>query len=308
MILDFSELENRFFSVSDAFASRQIFNGKTEFVMHEPRPTDAFLLFANTTGVCYQKGEEPLYIPHGALVYMPKNCSYMWENSPAVGSVAQENLLFEFTLNDIPVTRGELPKRQMSCKFDIGDGISFSDRVVIVTTHGTEIYKNLLYTIIGVLGSGGNAVLSAYSAIYNFFNTLSVNCKAERSGFTSLKVVETGMKYLENSSENRTIGEISNLCGVSMGYFERLFRNHIGISPVEYRQIHRINRIKMYLQNENTTLDEITKNMEFCDSGYLCRFFKRETGMTPSEYRKLYFLQTKFLFAKSSADNKEKHG
>lgn len=98
MLLDFSELSNHFFSISDIFAVTQVNRGKTRFTMSEPRPTDALLFFASTTGVCYQQNAEPLYIPQGALVYMPKSCRYIWENEAAPNSSMQKNILFEFTL------------------------------------------------------------------------------------------------------------------------------------------------------------------------------------------------------------------
>ena len=98
MLLDFSELSNHFFSISDIFAVTQVNRGKTRFTMSEPRPTDALLFFASTTGVCYQQNAEPLYIPQGALVYIPKSCRYIWENEAAPNSSMQKNILFEFTL------------------------------------------------------------------------------------------------------------------------------------------------------------------------------------------------------------------
>ena len=72
MLLDFSELSNHFFSISDIFAVTQVNRGKTRFTMSKPRPTDALLFFASTAGVCYQQNAEPLYIPQGRLFICPK--------------------------------------------------------------------------------------------------------------------------------------------------------------------------------------------------------------------------------------------
>ena len=95
------------------------------------------------------------------------------------------------------------------------------------------------------------------------------------------------MRLLEDDEHRNTgIAGIAAECSVSVGYFERLFRASVGMTPVEYRSIHRINMIKMYLHNERTTLEEIAERMGCCDSGYLCRLFKKKTGMTPKEYRR----------------------
>lgn len=99
--MDFSELNDKFFILSQIFTAKQAGNGKTTFTMSEPRPTDAFLFFVNTEGICYQENSKPLYIPQGALVYMPKNSKYIRENSPAPGMNKQENILFKFVLNEV---------------------------------------------------------------------------------------------------------------------------------------------------------------------------------------------------------------
>ena len=105
-------------------------------------------------------------------------------------------------------------------------------------------------------------------------------------------IIKPSLKYLtDDSPAEKSIKEIAGLCNVSIGYFEKLFRQYAGVSPVEYRNLHKINNIKMYLQNTELTLDEICEKIGYCDSGYLCRIFKKKTGMSPKEYRRLYIYQ-----------------
>ena len=98
-LMDFADLDNCLFDLFDIFAIRQKASGKTHFTMHTPRPTDGLLLFASSNGVYYQEGHAPLYVPQGALVYLPRGSSYVCENAPMQGGDMQENLLFEFTLH-----------------------------------------------------------------------------------------------------------------------------------------------------------------------------------------------------------------
>ena len=82
MLLDFSELSNHFFSISDIFAVTQVNRGKTRFTMSEPRPTDALLFFASTTGVCYQQSAAAaLHSAEGACLYAQKLPLYMGKRS-----------------------------------------------------------------------------------------------------------------------------------------------------------------------------------------------------------------------------------
>lgn len=292
MLLDISELNSHFFDITNIFPMRQKMDGKTSFTMHKPRPTDAFLLFANTTGICYQKDMPPIYIPHGALVYMPQHSHYIWENSPAENSAVQENLLFEFTLGYVDTHRGAAPKREIVRAPKYGERIALGDRVAIITTHHSTLYKKLFNSLIEAFNMPQYSPLSVYRAAYEIFDTLSSNCRVEQENSSDIRIIKNSIKYLEeDGTAAKTIGEIAAECNISIGYYERLFRSYAGISPSEYRNIHRINRIKMLLHEERITLDAISEKMGYCDSGYLCRFFKQKTGMTPKEYKKIYLME-----------------
>ena len=93
----------------------------------------------------------------------------------------------------------------------------------------------------------------------------------------------------ENPIPDKSIAEISAMCGVSIGYFERIFKARYGITPMEFLNEQKIFFIKELLRDKNNSLEEIAEKTGYCDSGYLCRIFKKKTGMTPGEYRKLYF-------------------
>lgn len=293
MLLDFSELNRYFFSISNIFASRQISRGKTNFTMSAPRETDALLFFSNTTGVCYQHNLPPLYIPYGALVYMPQGCQYIWENSPPGNDHFQENLLFEFTLSNIDIHRDDTIKRAFICTQDDGEQIVFSKSVMVVTTRYCSLYRNLFLSLIDAFNTEHSLPLSVYTAAYDIFNTIASNCLIEKRSYSNISIIENSIKYLEEySTPAKSIKDIAESYNISISHYERLFRNYTGMSPVEYRHIHKINCIKSLLHNPKITLDEISEKMGYCDSSYLCRFFKRQTGMTPKEYRNIYISQT----------------
>lgn len=289
MKIDFSELGNYFFDISDIFAVRQTDSGSTKFVPCQPRPTAGLLFFSQTVGICYQDDIPPIYVPKGSLVYLPRNSYYIWENSPADGLTIQENLLFEFNLSLADVTRGKGEKKELSRSYMPGESIAFGDHVRIVTTKYPMLYRKLFSSLIDTFHQPSFSPLAVFSAAYELFTALSRNCARENEASGDSELIRRGMRLLEDEERGGAcIAGIAAECSVSVGYFERLFRASIGMTPAEYRGIHRINRIKMYLHNEKTTLEEIAERMGFCDSGYLCRLFKKKTGMTPKEYRRLY--------------------
>lgn len=300
MLLDFSELSNHFFSISDIFAVTQVNRGKTRFTMSEPRPTDALLFFASTTGVCYQQNAEPLYIPQGALVYMPKSCRYIWENEAAPNSSMQKNILFEFTLKSTETFFDNTEKRALHIG-KVGNHIAFSDKVTIIDTEHSELYENLLHSLLDAFNAPQPQPLTVYRAAYELFGAICGSCRTELKNRPEMQLIKQSISLLEEySAPAKSVREIAADCNISVSYYERLFRRLTGLSPTKYRHIHRINHIKLLLHNPRLTLDEIAEEMGYCDSGYLCRFFRQKTGMTPKEYRRLYLSQ---ICDASSAEN-----
>ena len=283
----FTNLNHTYFYISELFAERQLASGRTEFVMQNPRPTDAFLLFSGTTGICYQKGKAPLFIPQGALVYLPKNCCYVWENSPAYPDNVQENLLFEFTLSPAKLTYGE--KGQISRAIASNERISLGTDVSILSTQHSALYRKLFLELIDAFEHRETLPLAVYNTAYEIFQTVSHNCSLSEHNQLDTDIIKAGIHYLEEYPLQKiSIAEIAKMCGVSISYFERIFKSYAGIPPIEFKNNHKIYHIKQLLQEDELNLETIAEQMGYCDSGYLCRFFKKMTGMTPKEYKKLY--------------------
>lgn len=291
MQINFSELGKYYFDIANIFVVKQTACGKTKFIMQEPRSTDGLLFFANTTGIYYQKNSQPIIVPQGAVVYLPKNSNYMCENSPALRNGCQEQILFEFTLSNADIHIGNSIKKELS-RLSLSDTpISFGDKVMVVTTQHSVMYRQLFTSLLTAFSSPNVSPLAVYSAAYELFNAISSNSKLRADNVTDTKIIRESIKYLENN-EKISITEIAGICNISVGHYERLFRYCTGMSPGEYRNIQKINRVKMYLQKGEYNLDIIAEKMGWCDSGYLCRIFKKRTGMTPGEYRKIYISQT----------------
>lgn len=292
-------LDSHLFTVSDLFAVRQEAPGKTRFIPQQPRPTDALLLFAGTVGTCYQPGKEPLYIPQGSLVYMPRGSYYIWENEPAGETRTQEQFLLEFTLHDIGFRRSTDEKRAFFPEPTHGKRLYFSDEVRLLTTRHTEEHKRLFAAVIEAFERADGSPLALYSAVYALFAAVARNVRPEESS-DSVGLVRRSLALLEDSSFDGSIADVAARAHVSVAYFERLFRREMGVTPGEYRRVHRLGRIKLLLRNDHT-LEQIAADTGFCDSGYLCRFFKKQTGLTPSEYRRMYKNQIGTFSVESSS-------
>lgn len=284
----FSELNKSYFTISNLFAVRQFCEGKNSFTRQIPRPTDALMLFSGTNSICYQENEPPLYIPCGALVYVPKNSLYIWEDTPASDDNIAKKLLFEFILYRVETQKDEVNKVSISSVTN--ERVDFGDRVRIIATDFLSYYRSSFENLIDAFENQDNSLLGAYSKAYELLDVVSTVCAAKERGSSDVKIIERGIKYIEEETcPQKTVKELAELCGVCVGYFERLFKKSFSLSPNEYISMKKILQIKKMLQSKENTLAGIADAMGYCDSGYLCRFFKRKTDMTPKEYRKLYF-------------------
>ena len=80
------------------------------------------------------------------------------------------------------------------------------------------------------------------SAIYQI---LGLACQRQRKRVVShkFKYISEGIELMENNSD-KTLNEIAQICGVSEGYFRKLFREYSGGNPIEFRQKYRIEKAK----------------------------------------------------------------
>jgi len=73
--------------------------------------------------------------------------------------------------------------------------------------------------------------------------------------------------------------------GLSFAYLSRIFSSHEHITLERFIILHKIERIKELIDQEELTLSEIAYQMDYSSVQYLSNQFKRYTGMTVSEYR-----------------------
>lgn len=103
-------------------------------------------------------------------------------------------------------------------------------------------------------------------------------------------VISKGISYLEeNDDQSLKIGDIAKMCNVSEVYFRRLFKSYSGMTPVEYRNTAKIHKAKIYLQQDDLSIAEISDRLGFGDISYFIKMFHEKAGMPPTEYKKQYF-------------------
>jgi AraC family transcriptional regulator len=100
-----------------------------------------------------------------------------------------------------------------------------------------------------------------------------------------LAVVEL-IHYMNNvDSIVRKSDYLVEKTGLSFAYLSRIFSSHEKITLEKFIILHKIERIKELIDQEEFTLSEIAFMMDYSSVQYLSNQFKHITGMTVSEYR-----------------------
>jgi len=73
--------------------------------------------------------------------------------------------------------------------------------------------------------------------------------------------------------------------GLSYAYLSRIFSSHEHITLEKFIILHKIERIKEMIDQDEFTLSEIAFMMDYSSVQYLSNQFKHITGMTVSEYK-----------------------
>jgi len=117
-----------------------------------------------------------------------------------------------------------------------------------------------------------------------FLNQYITESAASVTGF-----MEKAISYInENIASELKIDEICRAVNMSKYYFCRKFKEHIGITVMEYILKTRLALAKNDLKKTKASVSEISEKYGFSSTSYFCRVFKEECMDTPLAYRKKY--------------------
>lgn len=265
-IIPFQELYNAEIFVSEPFAEAQNWFERGNFYscLGKPKPSHTFLWFKNCRGTVTDHTGYSLHIEKNNIAYMPKGSEYTVEFFDTAPNQV-DSIVLHFQFKDHQQEEIAPSDAPQICVKNVDAHLAFS-----IETAAEEFRKNIV------------CIPTITTAIYQ---TLAHSCIRQRKSVArhQYKYISEGIALMENNSD-MPICEIAKVCGVSEGYFRKLFREYSGESPVSFRQKHRIEKAKQLLLLDIYSVGEIAEALHFSDIYHFSNTFKKATGVSPQKY------------------------
>lgn len=103
------------------------------------------------------------------------------------------------------------------------------------------------------------------------------------------ELIAKAITFIQNNpEENLTLDSIAQNAGFSLSYFDSVFKNHTGYTPVEYARVYKLTRSVIALRTTDRTVLDISLDFGYQSPESYSRAFKAFYSMTPTEYREKY--------------------
>lgn len=98
--------------------------------------------------------------------------------------------------------------------------------------------------------------------------------------------IESAMDQMRQEiNQPQPLRYYARAAGLSVSQFSYLFKQHTGISPMNYQTEVRMQRACEFLDTSEASIKEIAGQLGYEDPLYFSRAFKKCTGLSPSQYR-----------------------
>ena len=89
-----------------------------------------------------------------------------------------------------------------------------------------------------------------------------------------------------NYDRKITSAELAEMCKLTQSYFCRLFRQVMGVTPVQYQTENRLRLADILLKDGGHSIGDIARMTGFEDETYFSRCYKKYRGISPSKFHK----------------------
>ncbi|MFF2885976.1 helix-turn-helix domain-containing protein [Paenibacillus sp. NPDC057967] len=128
--------------------------------------------------------------------------------------------------------------------------------------------------------------LQAQAAFLPFVYEVMRQIRSTATENNKINVVTEAIHYIqEHFRESMTAEDLAGRYSCSASYLSRLFKNQIGIGPIDYLIHVRIHKSKQFLLKSEARIQEIASSVGYADVYYFSRLFKKHAGCSPLQFR-----------------------
>lgn len=101
--------------------------------------------------------------------------------------------------------------------------------------------------------------------------------------------VDAALSYIhKHCTQSIHIGELADSLHISSAYLIKLFRKNVGVAPLKYLHLKRVEYACLLLRTTQMTIEEISNEVGMYDSSSFCHLFKKIYSITPAKYRQSF--------------------
>ena len=118
------------------------------------------------------------------------------------------------------------------------------------------------------------------------YGLLSLMAENGQSPVTDQDYINNAILFMKHSyDKNIRMDDVASYINLERGYFSKLFRRRMGVSPRKWLTTFRLEKSALLLRTTDLTIGEIAKSVGYDDPLYFSRLFHTAYGTSPTAYR-----------------------
>jgi LacI family transcriptional regulator len=179
-------------------------------------------------------------------------------------------------------------------------GLRVPDEVAVISQHNDELLCELcdppLSSVIPAAQEVGAKAAAMLDQLMRgkrkqpLLTTVPPRGIATRLSTDTVAVADAGLAAAvrhvrDHACEPLLIDDLARVAGMARTKLERLFREHLGVSPYEQALRHRITRAQLLLRTTSLSIADIAERTGFSTVEHFANTFKKRTGSAPGAAR-----------------------
>lgn len=252
-VFDFLNSSN---SLLPTFAAKQHWTRSHFSYLNTPRPDHGLMLLIEGK-TDFKTADQMLTAKAGDVIFLPKGCFY--------------DAIFHTKTNAV---------NNYLVNFDAKTDVFCPQTPTLLFENAASLEDSFRQQIENKTRFA-DAPLQRIGRFYLFLDALSAYRK--RKKLEHQNTLQTAQVLLKDERD-LSIQEISRLCCTSESSLRRLFKEALGMSPVNYRIRTKLDRAMYLFDATELSVAEVAEQLHFYDVAYFCKVFRARVGVTPKQY------------------------